>query len=76
MVKLHNKPLLQNKELKVIKCGKTHSEKHQGDTELKMVVDIEKLFELYEKHGSKDRFKSLITTKITLLVQSIDLKLF
>lgn len=27
----------------------------------KMVVNIEKLFELYEKHGSKDRFKSQMT---------------
>ena len=59
MVKLHNKPLLQNIELKFIECEKTHSEKHYGDIELKMVVDIEKLFELYEKHGSKDRFKGL-----------------
>ena len=33
MVKLHNKPLLQNKELKVIKCEKTRSEKHRAEIE-------------------------------------------
>ena len=32
-----------------------------------MVVNIEKLFELYEKHGSKDRFKSQMIIKLQLL---------
>lgn len=42
----------------------------------KMVVNIEKLFELYEKHGSKDRFKSKMTLhfllSVLLLKVSID----
>lgn len=41
-----------------------------------MVVNIEKLFELYEKHGSKDRFKSKMTLhfllSVLLLKVSID----
>ena len=53
--------------MKVIKCEKTYSEKHKGDTESEMTVNIEKLFELYEKHGSKDRFKSQMIIKLQLL---------
>lgn len=40
----------------------------------KMVVNIEKLFELYEKHGSKDRFKSQMTKKLHFLSSVLLLK--
>ena len=39
-----------------------------------MVVNIEKLFELYEKHGSKDRFKSQMTKKLHFLSSVLFLK--
>ena len=57
----------ENIELKVIKCEKTYSEKHKGDSESEMTVNIEKLFELYEKHGSKDRLNSQMVIKLQLL---------
>ena len=53
--------------MKVIKCEKTYSEKHKGDIKSEMTVDIEKLFELYEKHGSKDRLNSQMVIKLQLL---------